>query len=250
MGRVSRSVVLLGVAVLALTGGGAYALASSLSGGSINVCVSHSDGELYKAKTCAKNDTKLSWGKQGPRGATGVAGATGTQGATGPKGPAGTDGTPGTSVTSATEPAGANCANGGSSFTSVSGKTYACNGAKGDKGDTGAQGPGYSNGAGAVNIGPGGDQLGVDSYTSGASTCYFYLLNATGGALSGWEQVNGGAVSDFSLSQFGDINPVGGAPTLYSFRIIADFGTINLNYWVSVTGPNSCRTSYQYIVSS
>ena len=80
MGRFSRSVVLLGVAVVALTGGAAYALASSSSGGTITVCVSHKRGTLYKAKTCAKHDTKLSWGKQGPQGATGATGATGPSG--------------------------------------------------------------------------------------------------------------------------------------------------------------------------
>jgi hypothetical protein len=178
------------------------------------------------ASMCVKPAVQISWSQQGPPG---------------------TNGTNGTNVTSAPEPAGTNCANGGSSFTSASGTTYACNGAPGAKGDTGQAGPGFSNGAGSVNIGPDGDQIDVDSYASGFGPCTFYLFNGTGGTLSGWEQVNG-AVSDFSLSQFDHIQPTTSAPTLYSFRIIADFGTITLNYWVSVTG-NSCASSYQYIVS-
>lgn len=89
MGRLSRSAVLLGVAVLVLTGGGAYALGSSLSGGTITVCVTHKGGALYKAKSCKKHDKKLSWNKQGRPGATGATGATGPAGPTGPQGPAG-----------------------------------------------------------------------------------------------------------------------------------------------------------------
>lgn len=99
MGRVSRSALVLGVAVLVLAGGGAYALASSLSGGTITVCVHHKGGTLYKARTCAKHDKKLSWNKQGPAGATG---ATGPKGAIGATGATGTQGPPGP----ATGPAG------------------------------------------------------------------------------------------------------------------------------------------------
>jgi hypothetical protein len=86
--RFAKSAPALAVAVLLLVGGGAYALAAS-GGGTITVCVKHKGGALYKAKKCAKHDSKLSWGKQGPKGATGVAGATGAAGTTGAQGPGG-----------------------------------------------------------------------------------------------------------------------------------------------------------------
>jgi hypothetical protein len=89
MGRVSRSAVVLTIAVLVLTGGGAYALGSSLAGGTITVCVHHKGGALYQAKKCAKHDKKLSWNKQGLQGAKGATGAAGPQGQTGAQGPAG-----------------------------------------------------------------------------------------------------------------------------------------------------------------
>jgi hypothetical protein len=78
MGRLSKAGAAL-AAVAVLLAGGAYALASS-SGGTITVCVSHNGGALYKAKKCAKHDTKLSWnkvGQQGPGGAPGANGAPG-----------------------------------------------------------------------------------------------------------------------------------------------------------------------------
>lgn len=84
MGRLSRSAVLLVVAALVLTGGGAYALASSLSSRTITVCVTHKGGALYRAKSCKRHDKKLSWNKQGPAGATGATGATGPAGPPGP----------------------------------------------------------------------------------------------------------------------------------------------------------------------
>jgi hypothetical protein len=107
MGRLSKLAAALSAAALLVAGGGAYALASA-SGGTITVCVSHSRGALYKAKKCAKHDTKLSWnaqgpagvpGTQGPQGALGAQGRQGPTGATGPigrQGPGGPQGPPGT----------------------------------------------------------------------------------------------------------------------------------------------------------
>lgn len=65
MGRLSRSGLSLGLVAVVLAGGGAYAIASS-SSGTITVCVSHKGGTLYKSKTCARHDTKLSWNKSDP----------------------------------------------------------------------------------------------------------------------------------------------------------------------------------------
>jgi hypothetical protein len=39
--------------------------------------VSHTGGTLYKAKKCAKHDTRLSWNKVGPQGPPGANGAPG-----------------------------------------------------------------------------------------------------------------------------------------------------------------------------
>ena len=92
MGRVSRSALALGVAALALAGGGAYALASSLSSGQITVCVHHKGGTLYRAKKCARHDKKLSWNKRGPSGPQGPRGPQGPQGIAGPQGTQGVQG--------------------------------------------------------------------------------------------------------------------------------------------------------------
>jgi hypothetical protein len=88
MRGLSKSAATLGVAALVLAGGGAYALASS-TGGTITVCVTHHGGTLYKAKKCAKHDSRLSWNKQGSAGAPGATGATGPQGPKGDTGPQG-----------------------------------------------------------------------------------------------------------------------------------------------------------------
>jgi hypothetical protein len=97
-----RAATALGVAVLVIVGGGAYALASP-NGGTITVCINHKSGALYMARKCAKHDKKLSWNKQGLTGATGASGrqgpqgptgATGATGSTGPQGPQGPSGAP------------------------------------------------------------------------------------------------------------------------------------------------------------
>lgn len=86
MWGLSKSAATLGAVALLLGGGTAYALASS-TGGTITVCVKHDGGALYKAKKCAKHDSRLSWNKQGSAGATGATGATGPQGPKGDTGP-------------------------------------------------------------------------------------------------------------------------------------------------------------------
>lgn len=86
MGRVraGRRVPVLALGVTALVigaGGGAYA--ASKAGGAIKVCVSHSNGTLYKRKTCRRGDKKLKWNVQGPAGRTGQQGPRGLTGANG-----------------------------------------------------------------------------------------------------------------------------------------------------------------------
>jgi hypothetical protein len=55
----SKSVAVLGAATLLGAGGGAYALGAA-SGGTITVCVSHTNGTLYKTAKCRKHDKQLS----------------------------------------------------------------------------------------------------------------------------------------------------------------------------------------------
>jgi hypothetical protein len=69
------------LALIVAAAGGAYA--ASGGGGKITVCVSKSDGTLYKAKKCHKKDKKLSWNAAGPQGPAGSAGANGTNGVNG-----------------------------------------------------------------------------------------------------------------------------------------------------------------------
>jgi hypothetical protein len=82
--------IAVGVIAVAAAAGGAYAATSKTT--TINVCVRHSGGALYKAKKCAKHDKKLTWNQQGRIGPQGPKGSTG---ATGPQGPTGLQGTPG-----------------------------------------------------------------------------------------------------------------------------------------------------------
>jgi hypothetical protein len=58
----------------------------------ISVCVHHNGGALYKAKKCAKHDSKLTWNTVGPAGARGLTGAAGAPGAAGSAGATGTAG--------------------------------------------------------------------------------------------------------------------------------------------------------------
>jgi len=94
MGRLPKGAVAGAAGLLVFVGGGAYALAGA-SGGTVTVCVNHKTGVLYKAKTCAAHDRKLSWNQQGapgPRGANGPQGAPGPQGSQGPQGVQGATG--------------------------------------------------------------------------------------------------------------------------------------------------------------
>ena len=93
MGRGSKPAAALAAAALTLAGG-AYALASSSSGGVITVCVGHRSGTLYVAGKCAKHDHKLSWNKQGLPGPQGSAGRQGSTGLQGPQGTTGAAGAP------------------------------------------------------------------------------------------------------------------------------------------------------------
>lgn len=92
MGRFSKLAVGLGTAAMLIAIVGAYALASSSSGGTITVCVSHKGGTLYRAKRCAMADRKLSWNKHGSPGPTGEPGVQGPQGSRGQQGVQGQQG--------------------------------------------------------------------------------------------------------------------------------------------------------------
>lgn len=86
------------IAVILAAGGGAYA--ATTGGGTITVCVHHNGGALYRAKKCARQDSKLSWNITGSRGATGRTGPPGPAGSGGVPGPAGPAGSPGASAAS------------------------------------------------------------------------------------------------------------------------------------------------------
>ena len=104
MWGLSKSAAALGTVALLLGGGAAYALASSTAS-TITVCVKHDGGALYKAKKCARHDSRLSWNKHGSVGATGASGATGATGPQGPKGDTGPQG-PGATTFAMTLPSG------------------------------------------------------------------------------------------------------------------------------------------------
>src|ERR1700693_302024 len=80
-------------ALVVVAAGGAYAATSGA--GTISACVGKSGGRLYKAKHCARGDSRLTWSVTGPKGAkgdigpAGPAGPMGSAGTTGPPGPAG-----------------------------------------------------------------------------------------------------------------------------------------------------------------
>jgi len=76
--RGALPLVLAALALAAAAAGGAWAASSG--GKTITVCVKKKGGALYKAKKCAKHDSKLSWNKVGPAGAAGKNGTNGTNG--------------------------------------------------------------------------------------------------------------------------------------------------------------------------
>jgi hypothetical protein len=109
--RLGRRVLLLGVGVLALAGGIAYASIPD-STGTFHACVLSSQGQVRiidpsHGGQCHANEAAVSWSQTGPAGSTGptgATGATGSTGATGPTGPTGPTGAMG--ATGARGPAG------------------------------------------------------------------------------------------------------------------------------------------------
>ena len=102
-GRIRRSAVYavaLGIAVLALTVGGATAgldAAAAVEDGVIKAC-RHKSGVLLipsAGKACKRSEQALSWNVQGPAGPAGKDGAAGPAGPAGATGPAGPKGDPG-----------------------------------------------------------------------------------------------------------------------------------------------------------
>jgi hypothetical protein len=97
-GPASRVAVVGAVALTiagAVTAGAGFAASSS---GTINACVAHKSGLLYKASKCKRKDASLSWNSRGPQGlqgAQGLQGVQGLQGAQGPQGLQGPKGDPG-----------------------------------------------------------------------------------------------------------------------------------------------------------
>lgn len=67
MGRLSRFGLALVGAIVLVAVGGAFALGSTLSGGTVTVCVQHHGGVLYKARRCAAGDRKLSLASSTPK---------------------------------------------------------------------------------------------------------------------------------------------------------------------------------------
>ena len=100
MRRLSMPMAAIAVVAGSVLGGGAYALASSHAS-TINVCVSHTNGALYKVNDCEKGDHKLTWNKTGRQGPEGAQGPQGIQGAQGAQGAAGTPGSPAASIMTA-----------------------------------------------------------------------------------------------------------------------------------------------------
>ena len=173
----------------------------------------HIDTISAAAPRCDRSQTVVSWsatGPAGPAGPTGAAGATGATGATGAQGP---------------------------------------QGAQGVQGPQGPQGPGYTTGTGVIpNIGTATSFIGVTSYADGAGGCYLNVYNNTEGDLTGWEQLNG-TVSTLDIPQYGSLNPDSSAPSHYQFQLMSSLGTLTLDYWVSSSGPTTCMSSWQYLMS-
>lgn len=121
--RLSRRFVLVGVGVLALAGGFAYASIPDADG-TIHACLLKSLEQVRiidsDTMECRPNETPLSWNQQGPQGDTGPQGPQGDTGAQGPQGDTGAQGP-----------------QGGTGPQGPKGDT----GVQGPKGDTGTQGP-------------------------------------------------------------------------------------------------------------
>jgi hypothetical protein len=83
------AVATMTLALLAIAAGVTFAASGSKR---ITVCVRHKGGALYKAKSCAKHDNKLTWSAVGPQGAAGMNGANGSNGSNGANGSKGANG--------------------------------------------------------------------------------------------------------------------------------------------------------------
>ncbi len=134
---VTRVAAVVAVCLLAVLGGGAYALASTGSGSTINGCVQtgglHNLSVPPAGQACPKGTAGLSWNTTGPAGPAGPRGA---------QGQAGLNGQNGVSVESQQlAPGNGNCPNGGAEFTAFDGNTFACTGGTGPAGTAGAPGP-------------------------------------------------------------------------------------------------------------
>lgn len=237
---VATGIVALAVLVPTLSYG---AVAPQAATTTVKACANKSTGALRLATKCKSTERAVSWGTTGARGPQGLQGLQGPQGiqgmdgAPGPQGPEGVAGPAG--------PAGPQGATGPAGPAGPQGAT----GPAGATGPQGPAGPGYSNGAGQMpNLGVGGQTVGINSYPSGVNSCYFYMYNGTGSTITGWETVNG-AVSDFSLANFANIQPTTTAPTHYEFRLLTSVGTMDIDYWVSVGANQTCKSSWRYLVS-
>jgi hypothetical protein len=94
--RRSAAVATMTLALMAIAAGVTFAASSSKQ---ITVCFRHKGGALYKAKSCAKHDSKLTWNATGPQGSAGMNGSNGTNGTNGTGGSNGINGTNGTNGT-------------------------------------------------------------------------------------------------------------------------------------------------------
>jgi hypothetical protein len=134
IGRRSLRPFIIGIATLALVGGGAALSAGRIpdADGVFHACYQASNGTLRLVESeseCAKNEVPVRWSSVGSAGSTGPTGPKGDSGATGATGPAGQAG-----------PAGATGAQGPIGATGAQGPAGAT-GASGPAGATGATGP-------------------------------------------------------------------------------------------------------------
>ena len=76
----TMAIGVLAAGLIAVAAGIAYGAGVSSQ---ISVCVHRNGGALYKAKKCAKHDSKLTWNTVGPSGTRGLTGAAGGPGTSG-----------------------------------------------------------------------------------------------------------------------------------------------------------------------
>jgi hypothetical protein len=212
--RFSRRVVALGVGVLALAGGLAYASIPD-GNGTISACYLTGVGQVRlidpSREQCRPNETAISWSQTGPPGATGATGPQGATGATGPQGPSGATGLPG--------PIGA---------TGPQGSTGA-GGPQGPTGDTGPRGATGSTGP----QGPAGGLSGVQKVEQTATPSSTGFATALVNCPAGTTLTGGGA---YVLGLVGDAQGFGP-------RILAS-APFNPNQWIAqALSPASWQAS-------